>query len=241
LAWKKYFPEPEYEHKFWNDDEVATFIDDECSRFSEAYDKEQRVIVRSDFSRYCILWRIGGIYADLDYMPLENFYADLKPGVVNLIESPYRAETVQNSLMASPPHHPYWAEIMDTARYTMRASNVLLAAGPRLLDVSPQTHNLSAVHILPCNEFQRVTKSVEEKVASEKGCKLLRPEALHDGSLKGIHWGTVSYDRKGKNSKAETPDVWTMLFQRTREDNKPEVLDIPVKSAVTDFVKALLT
>jgi hypothetical protein len=219
LAWKKWFPEPEYRHIFWSDQKTAEFVNTQCAKFSSAFENESRDIVKSDFSRYCILWRLGGIYADLDYMPLKNFYADLKPGMVSLIQSPYHSETFQNSLMASPPHMKYWEKLMDLARFTMKASNVLLAAGPQLLEILPLTRNASLINTLPCNEFQRATHLAEAERTSavRKGCKLLRPQDADDVEIKGIHWGTVSYSPLG-TSQADMPvglvDTWANFWQK---------------------------
>jgi hypothetical protein len=224
-AWKKWFPEPEYKHIFWDDAKTTSFVASDCPEFSKTFAAETRDIVRSDFSRYCILWKLGGIYADLDYMPLRNFYDDLKPGMVSLLQSPYHSETFQNALMASPPDNIYWEKLMNLARYTMKASNVLLAAGPQLLEILPLTRNASLIHTLPCNEFQRVThdSSVEHGSAVEKDCKFLRPEDIEDESLKGIHWGTVSYEgtgvsTKGSLSKKEEHmgSLWWKVFNYAR-------------------------
>lgn len=192
---------------FWNDRKVESFVEQNCPKHFRAFVGEKRDIVRSDFSRYCIMWSLGGIYADLDYEPFAQFYADLEPGRVNLVQSPYTSETYQNSLMASPPHHIYWAKLMDLAEYTMSSKNVLLAAGPQLLDTLPMTHNASIVHSLSCNEFQRAThiSDARERASSlTKNCKLLRAEHAGDSTLKGIHWGTVSYVHRA--SKSNTPD-----------------------------------
>lgn len=213
LAWKAFFPEPEFKYMFWSDEKVANLIEHKCPTHFAAFTSENRSIVRSDFSRYCILWNFGGIYADLDYEPLQQFYADLKPGRVNLIESPYPSETYQNSLMASPPHHPYWAKLMQLAHLTLVARNVLLAAGPQLLEMLPMTHEASTVHALSCNEFQRATHSTE--LSSKKSCRLFKPDDIRDETLKGIHWGTVSYwnlfDNKPED-KSKLPRELRSLF-----------------------------
>jgi hypothetical protein len=215
LSWKKYFPEPEYRHIFWSDAKTLAFVQTECGQFSSFFSAERRDIVKSDFSRYCILWRLGGIYADLDYMPRKNFYEDLRPGMVSLIQSPYHSETYQNSLMASPAGYEYWEKLMELARYTMKATNVLLAAGPQLLEILPLTRNTSLVNVLPCNEYQRATHPAERGSAIRKGCRLLRPEDVSDDSLKGIHWGTTSYSVTGKTYKAPVPkdllDTWSLF------------------------------
>lgn len=214
-AWKSLFPEPEYKHIFWSDDKVNAFFRKNCPRQFKAFASEKRDIVRSDLSRYCIMWRLGGIYADLDYQPLQNFYSDLRPDKVNLVQSPYISETFQNSLMASPPHHMYWKKLMDLAQFTVRARSVLLAAGPQLLETLPLTHNSTVVHTLPCNVFQRATHTDErEKQASlRKHCKLLQADSVKDKTLKGIHWGTVSYDDQTGLSASKMPTGVQALFQ----------------------------
>lgn len=223
-AWKTFFPEPEYTHMFWSDDQTLSFVQESCPKWHKAFIHEKRDIVRADFARYCILWQLGGIYADLDYEPLQNFYNDLEPGKVNLIQSPYRSETYQNSLMASPASHPYWEKLMDLAKFTMNSKNILLAAGPQLLETIPLTHDSSVVHGLSCNSFQRATHTddIEKAASMKKGCKSLEATDFADLELKGIHWGTVSYFRElNVKGAPELPPGLAKLFaayqQRTQE------------------------
>lgn len=115
LSWKKHFPDAEYQHIFWSADELEHFFKANCSKHWRMYQRLQHKIEKSDMSRYCLLWRFGGIYTDLDYEPMRNFYHLLRPGQVNLIQSPYVDETVQNSLMASPKSHPFWDQLMSRA------------------------------------------------------------------------------------------------------------------------------
>lgn len=196
-AWIRYFPEPEFEHIFWPDKNVTEFFKIRCPEHYKLYQSKKVAIEKADISRYCILRELGGIYADLDYEPRQNFFKDLQPNVVNLVQSPYISETVQNSLMASPPHHPYWQLLMDEAKRHM-AGSVLQVSGPQLLDSLQETHVRSGphrVHILPCNEFQRATKyeRVETRASKTKGCRVLAPSDYADKTLKGIHWGTVAW------------------------------------------------
>lgn len=194
-SWKKYFPPPEYKHFFWGDKQMNAFFLKKCPEHWEAFSSEARDIVRSDLSRYCLLSKIGGIYADLDYEARQNFYEHLMPGMVNLVESPYQSETVQNSLMASPPGLPYWEKLMGLVdARSSQEKNILKAAGPALLDELPETHNELMVHKLPCNSFQRATHITngEEESADHKGCRILNTD-VDDISLMGIHWGTSVY------------------------------------------------
>jgi mannosyltransferase OCH1-like enzyme len=198
-SWKKYFPQPEYKHFFWGDNEMNAFFQKKCPDHWQAYSTETRDIVRSDLSRYCLLSKIGGIYADLDYEARHNFYEYLMPGMVNLVESPYQSESVQNSLMASPPGLPYWDKLMNVVDTRISSGsveeNILAAAGPALLDRLPETHDSLRVHVLPCNNFQRAThiSNGEEESADRKGCSLLKAGS-EDIDLMGIHWGTSVYN-----------------------------------------------
>lgn len=194
-SWKTFFPEPEYTHFFWSDNDMDVFFEKRCRRHWKTYNDEERYIVRSDLSRYCLLSKIGGIYADLDYQVRRNFFKHLEPGKVNLVESPYLGETVQNSLMASPPGLPYWEKLMDLVdSRSVPEENILLAAGPRLFDKLPDTHDEAQVHVLPCNRFQRATHTSngQDQEAANKGCLLLN-FGWDDDKLMGIHWGTSSY------------------------------------------------
>jgi mannosyltransferase OCH1-like enzyme len=199
-AWMKHFPEPEYEHLFWPDENVTAFFKERCPAYYNLYHSKNLPIERADLSRYCILKELGGIYADLDYEPRQNFFKEFSHDTVNLVQSPYISETVQNSLMASPPHHPYWEKLMNAAsqKHFQAGASVLEVSGPKLLDSLQDTHVRSGprrVHVLPCNQFQRATKyiAIETHSTLKKGCRILAPSDWNDQSLKGIHWGTVSW------------------------------------------------
>lgn len=194
-AWLHFYPTPWYKHMFWDDSVSLSFFLQHCPKQFDMYQRAQE-IVRADLIRYCILKCIGGIYADLDYEPRVNFYSDLDPMRVNLVQSPYKSETFQNSLMASRPGHPYWEEVLHQAMVKEGVQdNVLALSGPGLLESLNSTFNFSVINPLPCNAFQRATHllSQEFEAASQKHCMRLTSNAVSDASLKGIHWGTVSW------------------------------------------------
>merc|ERR1719487_1439113 len=99
---------------FHDDADLAYCIQDEFPGFLTEF-LQMRLppfkIETADAGRYCILWKYGGIYADLDYEATRNFYDQLPSGKVSLDESPYEENIklasegmlqVQNALMASP-------------------------------------------------------------------------------------------------------------------------------------------
>lgn len=216
-SWKKHFPEPEFQHIFWSDEKTNRFFEKNCTQFSNMYNNvpgNQSVIVRSDWSRYCILSKLGGIYADLDYEVRQPFYKTLKPGLVNLVGSPYTSETVQNSLMASPAGHWYWKFVLKVAAQTMQQTasfisaasahlhkkvrsidSALKVSGPQLLSNIDATNDPRTVYILPCNSFQPAVHTLfgEELASRQKHCRVLKPADREDATIKGIHWGTVTW------------------------------------------------
>jgi len=69
----------------------------------------------------------------MDYMVYKNFFNELPDGIVSIPESPYKwNEHIQNSLMMSPPKHPWWLLVIDEA-YNRKTWNVFSATGPQLL------------------------------------------------------------------------------------------------------------
>lgn len=213
-SWKQFYPAPWFKHVFWSDLKATNFFRRYCPKqfatYSTACKKKKCTmcsglecteIIRADLSRYCILKHIGGIYADLDYEPRTNFYADLDPTKVNLVQSPYSSETFQNSLMASVAHHPYWDKVLAKANVNnLRFNDVLSISGPRLLESIQNTFDPKIIHPLPCNEFQRVTHKAEMKAATQKNCMELKQNAVNDRSLKGIHWGTISWQHGSQDA-----------------------------------------
>jgi len=152
-TWKNIFPDPEWKHVFWNDEDCEAFVKNEYPQYYEMYMSYDRIIQRSDIVRYLFLYKYGGIYADLDYMVIKDFYQDLPQDMVSVCESPFKGwEKVQNSLMASNPGNPFWIRVVEKAKTRTGENNVLKSTGPILLsDVVEQ--NIRSVNILPVKTF----------------------------------------------------------------------------------------
>lgn len=187
---------------FWDEDAIDAQFKRHCSGHLKLFQSFKSNISRADLARYCILHELGGIYSDLDYEPRVDFSNDLAPGRVNLIQSPYKYETFQNSLMASPPGHAFWSDLLDLAHQFEKLSDPTAATGPRLLDalsIMRSTDNSTSfirpdVHILPCEEFQLKTHS--DKNTGKPFCPKLTKKNIHQ--VKGIHWGTWSWYNIGQ-------------------------------------------
>lgn len=124
-SWKKHFPENEYVYKYYNDTDIDNYVKEHFPQYLDFYNNLPFHIIKIDFVRFCILYREGGIYADLDYYVYKNFYEDLSnpfmagkgrdcwilEAYFNLQE--VKDEEVQNSLMISTPWQIFWLRCIE--------------------------------------------------------------------------------------------------------------------------------
>jgi hypothetical protein len=241
--WQKHFPEPEYMYRFWTDSAIDRLFKDSCSQHYSLFTTYTKEIYKSDLSRYCILREIGGIYADLDYEPRANFYNDLKPGRVSLIQSPYDHEDFQNALMAAPQggkFNDYWNGLLDLAELKRQFNEgPVEATGPKLLDNYPPNDDNAVVNVLSCKHYQR--KIHQDAGAIKKGCGYLNGKEDAD-KVKGIHWGTVSWngmqagvladDLQGENNHRDTARLFKNVHPEAFAEQAMEE-KVPTQSPTT--------
>ena len=206
----KLYPTPEYQHILWTDKSARNLISTHYPWFLPTYDNYKHNINRADAVRYFILYHYGGIYADLDYEPMINFYTYLPQNQVGLIESPYYwNEKTQNSLMTSPQYDYFWIDLFAVLIHnanTYDSKDVLVMTGPSLVDDAIDLSK-EMVYILPCENFHRVplgeydSASITTIVGREfnfrwnflqpitKSCGVYRNNQCHFGR----HHNAVSY------------------------------------------------
>jgi len=133
-TWQTYFPSPEYEYVIWYDEDLDNLIKVDFPWFYEIYKSYYKNIKRIDIARYFILYKYGGIYADMDYLCTRNFYNLLPQDKISISESPYKGnEYIQNALMCSNPKNIFWLKVIDKAMDRINEDNVLYSTGPQLL------------------------------------------------------------------------------------------------------------
>ena len=117
-TWKN--ENPEWEYKFWGYKAIDQFLLDYFPEFIEIYKNLRYDVQRWDAIRYLILFKFGGVYADLDYECLEplewlsnnkDCCLGLEPKEHCLIfNKPY---FIGNSFMAVAPQHPFFKSIIS--------------------------------------------------------------------------------------------------------------------------------
>jgi len=202
--WLTLYPEPEYKYMLWTDTNGRELIQKHYPWFLETYDAYEHNINKADATRYFVLHHYGGIYADLDYEPMINFYEYLPKNQVGVVESPYYwNEQTQNCLMSSPQGDPFWLDLFFILFKNAKKEEVLEATGPILLDQARE-YSMHPSYVLPCENFQRVPlgeydQTLWTTVYDREIMFRLKPISKNCGVYKndqchfGKHHNTVSY------------------------------------------------
>lgn len=170
--WNELFPD--VEHRLWSDQDIRELIERDFPWFIPTFDSYPANIMRVDSARTFILYSFGGLYADMDYEPLVNFWDRLPDDAPSLIESFWSHELYQNSFMASPPRHEYWNytwELMLKRAQQIkvkRRAHVLYLTGPTIIDAAfhqySRDHPGSQLHVLSCQNWHRVSTGYQEQI-----------------------------------------------------------------------------
>jgi len=113
-SWKTYHPE--WEHRFWTDEDLRNLIKESYPWFLQIYDAYEYNICRVDAARYFIMHKFGGLYVDLDFECFGNFDDLLSHNLV-LGFSHYsdhyaiKQYSIPNALIMSSPRHQLWNTI----------------------------------------------------------------------------------------------------------------------------------
>lgn len=155
--WLKHFPEPEYTHMLWTDERARALIASDFPWFLPYFDSYRFDIERADAIRPFVLLKYGGLYADMDYEPLQNFWEHIPKGRPAFVESPYKYDAeLQNSLFSSPPGHPLM-KIMTSLMKDTHGQPVFKSTGPQFLDkvINLGKEDHLPMHVLPAENFGR--------------------------------------------------------------------------------------
>ena len=128
---------PEFKYELYTDNECLKFIKDNFDEsVSNAYQKLIPKAFRADLWRYCILYKKGGIYMDIKYIPNNNF------SFMDLTESEHfclDADNIKiyNAFMVSLPNNPALLnainKIVENVNTKNYGTNYLDVTGPGLL------------------------------------------------------------------------------------------------------------
>lgn len=138
VEWKA--KHPDWHYVLWNGDAMRSLVEKYHPEFLATYNAYPHEIQRIDAARYVFLEAYGGLYVDLDTIPMENILSHLQCySGVYLTNDLYPQTTFTNFLMLSQPGVPLWAEVINEMmirsgkEYGGKFNTVLETTGPRML------------------------------------------------------------------------------------------------------------
>lgn len=135
--WKRLHPG--WKHVILDDNDLRNIVKTHLPSYLGTYDGFLQNIERVDFARYALLYVYGGVYADMDMVPLTNFEKWTSKNQIVLGREPlshsrrlyWRDVVLCNALMISPPRQQYWLSLMDyIAENTRKWSVPVYNTGP---------------------------------------------------------------------------------------------------------------
>ena len=152
-SWLSNFPD--FEYRFWADEDLDELIRSKNECFYESYKSYDANIKKVDASRYFILHEFGGIYADMDFECVKNFWDKLPQEKISFAESGgISVCRIENALMISPKGHKFW-DFLFTKLEDAKNKSVFEATGPIFLDkcIKQYLGTDDFLNILPRNQF----------------------------------------------------------------------------------------
>lgn len=192
-TWKRLHPD--FEYVVWTDESLDRFMKREFPKFYPSWRAYDQNIKRIDTARYFILYRYGGIYADMDCECVNRFYEKLPSGKASIGESPWHekfGEKYQNSLMASPPEHPFWETVIEVVVERLPGctteGHVLYCTGPNVINEAANRYRCG-INALDRRKYAGNEKN--ESLASTRGMYV-------------VHYGTETWNEDIK-SRSSAP------------------------------------
>jgi len=112
---------PDWEYRLWTDEQNLEFVKQNFADFYEVFIRLPKNIMRADVIRYLIMYKIGGLYLDLDYemiKPFDLLNFDLVLPYNRQIKYGDRYDGIGNCIFASAPGHKFWEYIIDDLKNT---------------------------------------------------------------------------------------------------------------------------
>lgn len=145
-SWK--IKNPNWCHIEWNKDMCADLIKYVYPEHIDLFKKYKYEIQRCDAIRYFMLYRYGGVYADMDYFCNRSYDEVIRdyPNDIYFVQTPNTTmfqdnDHISNSLMYSTPKHTFWKKIFlelemnnKPPYYYTKHMHVMFTTGPAFLN-----------------------------------------------------------------------------------------------------------
>lgn len=187
-----------WEYRFWDGKAVEQLMESEFRALIPLFRSFPLDVQRWDFSRYLILYRYGGLYADLDYICLEPLDTLLWNSSCCFGMEPTahairngKPFIIGNALMASVPGHGFWTQIFNDIsqykwqRHKHKGLQVIESTGPYMISrVYEACETKDEITLIPAGlvaplSLEEVQDVIEKKITKEMEDKVDSAFALH--------------------------------------------------------------
>ncbi len=124
----------------WTDKKNEEFTKKHFPDFYPIFMNFSRNIMRADVIRYLIMYKIGGLYLDLDYEMIKPYNFENKTLILpknRNIKSEHDKESLGNAIFASEPNNVFWKDVINDLQKNPPLVNdytqIVDATGPGLL------------------------------------------------------------------------------------------------------------
>lgn len=113
---------PDCEVRLWTDCDIDKFVRTEYPKEYAHWCCYGLQIERVDAWRYMVLYRVGGMYLDLDMEPCQQFAPLFDNDLVLALEHPVdslaagRRQTIAQAVMLATPAHPFFGRVISRLR-----------------------------------------------------------------------------------------------------------------------------
>jgi inositol phosphorylceramide mannosyltransferase catalytic subunit len=216
---------PNFEYRFFDDDDVIAFIDKEFPEYREVFDSFPVRIQKYDFFRYLAVFRLGGFYFDTDVF----FATGLNQLLTHRCVFPFEELTLSRYLrrqykmdweignygFGAVAGHPFLEAVIQTCirgQQDPRWVKPMMQGIPRLFR--------SEFHVLNTTGPGLVSRTLAENPELAKQVTILFPDDVcnettwhHFGDL-GVHIQEGSWRSKGSYIRRRLANLWEVWARR---------------------------
>jgi hypothetical protein len=158
-----------WEYTYRDDPTNRAFVAKNFPSFLKTYDGFKQGVQRADAVRYMLLYKYGGVYADLDttcLKPFDQLYKEMDSiaGVIIGQEPSAHSVILQgkeqiscNAIMISKPGHRFWRVVMEMMQLRRFSRDPVDSTGPRMLQRAYERWQREAwISELPVDETVRL-------------------------------------------------------------------------------------
>lgn len=128
----------DWEYRLWTDADLDAMMRAEFPRYYEAWLGLDLHIKRVDTARYCLMYRYGGLYADLDFVftrGIDDLFTDdadlyFYKSTQAIVK---KWDFLGNALLISRAGQKFWLQVLDYMFSLPRQTHVLSHTGPLAL------------------------------------------------------------------------------------------------------------